>query len=295
VVLGESCPSQLCQRWEALQCTVSLPIHPHPPVHAYAVLLSKHTSEATQHVSRHPLMRADAPQWAALHLSPSATHPTRDSPLQHETLLTWTLDLGLDTDMCCSHPRMMRIALFSCLATMGFGAAEYPQPISGFVTKRVSTSQLPPLMRKEDAQRVPGYISHSYGQGGKHWLMRGTSSCWVSDEFRFIYVRLGKTGSSTLTQGYMEELHAATHGGERRFQVDCPRIPRYKWVHYWVWATVRNPWDRALSQFLDCFQRNLDADDDQVSSTQLPAPLGKGLESRHLGVRVRVRVRVSLG
>jgi hypothetical protein len=85
----------------------------------------------------------------------------------------------------------------------------------------------------------------------------------VCDEFRFIYVRIGKTGSTTMTRSYLAGVSEMV-GGPARFEVDCMRIPRYKFLHYFVFTVVRNPWDRALSQFLACFQRNLDVDDHDV-------------------------------
>lgn len=85
----------------------------------------------------------------------------------------------------------------------------------------------------------------------------------MSDEFRFIYVRIGKTGSTTMTESYLA-LVSKMVGRPPRFEVDCMRIPRYKFLHYFIFTVVRNPWDRALSQFLACFQPNLDAEDNDV-------------------------------
>jgi len=44
-------------------------------------------------------------------------------------------------------------------------------------------------------------------------------TCWVCDEFRFIYIRIGKTGSTTMTASYLAGVSEMV-GGSKRFEVN---------------------------------------------------------------------------
>lgn len=116
------------------------------------------------------------------------------------------------------------------------------------------------------------------GNPDLHWHNQGFACCAISDAYRFIYVKVAKTASSTILVGYLrptlcpvekgappmagffKEKHARYNSNcsATRFLplesdcFPCIHIPRWKWLHYFVFTSVRNPIDRAISSYLYC-------------------------------------------
>ena len=118
------------------------------------------------------------------------------------------------------HVVRLAMAATACAKASSTGAA-YPDPITGFTQKRISTHELPPLMRT--------HMTRTYGQGGKHWLLKGsmyprhplrhpfvvpsppgTTRSWLGGE------RPRKPhGSDPTSNVCMREMSLAAEGGER--------------------------------------------------------------------------------
>jgi hypothetical protein len=102
------------------------------------------------------------------------------------------------------------------------------------------------------------------------------SCCAVSDTYRFIFVKIAKTASSTTLVAYLRPHICPPRGdgSEKTFVYrdapyagncstasflptendcyPCTEIPRWKWVHYYVFAIVRHPVSRAVSSYTYC-------------------------------------------
>lgn len=159
------------------------------------------------------------------------------------------------------------------------------QTVHGLMSKTVGLDfACPPPLRRARCN-VDKYIPTSsldmppgWQPYSRHWRSETHSCCAVSDAYRFIYIKLAKTASSTILPGYLRPNACAARGNDSkqfvvyadpgaRFSANCtdfefrPRdtdcypcdtIERWKWIHYYVFASVRNPFQRAVSSYTYC-------------------------------------------
>lgn len=101
------------------------------------------------------------------------------------------------------------------------------------------------------------------------------ASCHYSDAYRFIFVKNAKTGSSSIGPGFLRPSVCPIKPGEsgrsvffyapfsescskeEYFPLDtdylpCNSIPRAKWLHYYVFTSIRDPIERAASAYSYC-------------------------------------------
>ncbi|KAI9028795.1 hypothetical protein DFJ74DRAFT_660110 [Hyaloraphidium curvatum] len=107
------------------------------------------------------------------------------------------------------------------------------------------------------------------------WHDPQAASCHFSDAYRFIMVKMAKAGSSSMGPGFLRPAVCPVKAGESGRSVffhapfsesctetqytpldsdyyACHRIPRHKWLQYYVFTSVRDPIDRAASSFNYC-------------------------------------------
>jgi hypothetical protein len=106
------------------------------------------------------------------------------------------------------------------------------------------------------------------------WATEPLNCCAVSDAYRFIYIKLAKAASSTTLAGFLrpnicppqdkaDEAYSNAVPFSRKcaahaFQptdsdcFPCHNIPRWKWLHYFVFTIIRHPLSRALSSYTYC-------------------------------------------
>lgn len=81
----------------------------------------------------------------------------------------------------------------------------------------------------------------------KQWPRR--VQVYVSDEWRFIYVRNPKSSSTALLNAITEQL-CGGECSERQLKLrGMVEMFAPKWEEYFVFTVVRNPWTRALSAY----------------------------------------------
>lgn len=108
----------------------------------------------------------------------------------------------------------------------------------------------------------------------------GYGSCIVSDELEFIFIKVAKSGSSTVLNGWLWPSLCPVLSPEDRYTgwgktsfaktcdpkiispgptgdtqnplKPCTEIPQWKWNRYFVFTTVRNPYSRLLSAYRYC-------------------------------------------
>jgi hypothetical protein len=110
------------------------------------------------------------------------------------------------------------------------------------------------------------------------WRPYSFGCCVVSDAYRFIYVKIAKAAGSTIVAGFLRPAacpvvppdvgrfvffdspserfssNCTSYAFEQR-DTDCGtchQIPRWKWLHYFVFASVRHPMARAVSSYSYC-------------------------------------------
>lgn len=131
-----------------------------------------------------------------------------------------------------------------------------------------SDLEMPPGMRQ---QSTVSWLHHQADAGG-------ISCCAISDTYAFIYIKLAKSASSTVLVSFLRPAICPLRAGEepaiahyytndtafspactaRQFEptdsdcMHCHTIPRWKWLHYFVFTVVRNPIMRALSSYHYC-------------------------------------------
>eukprot|EP00892_Ulva_mutabilis_P012653 jgi/Ulvmu1/9760/UM055_0100.1 len=110
----------------------------------------------------------------------------------------------------------------------------------GHVTKNADIWQTPflfppsDLMQKSTSLGMPIYAG---------------CQVYVSDEWRFIYVRNPKSSSTALLKAITEQLCGGQCTEEQLRLREMMQVLAPKWEAYFVFTVVRNPWTRALSAY----------------------------------------------
>ena len=150
---------------------------------------------------------------------------------------------------------------------------------------------LPSAAQCNVAKRIPVSAADMPRAGAQRWgagdLPPG-GCCAMSDAYRFIFVRTPKAGSTTVFSAFLRPAVCPppppsagdagvvtasrdNAGGRYRFSASCTPelfspldsdclpcsdIPRWKWLHYFVFSTVREPFSRAVSSYFFCAGAN---------------------------------------
>ena len=67
----------------------------------------------------------------------------------------------------------------------------------------------------------------------------------INDKFKFIYTKIGKTGSTSIEGILKQQSGDNYHSGHYHLLDDLSEVTR----NYFKFAFVRNPWDRCVSRF----------------------------------------------
>jgi hypothetical protein len=138
----------------------------------------------------------------------------------------------------------------------------------------------PPGVKCNSQKSIPASdLDMPRARAALRWEADGLCCAW-SDAYRFIYIRTGKAASTTVLSAFLRPAICPIRPGERgvvaprdsaggaylfgancsadRFEplesdcAPCASLPRWKWLHYFVFSTVRNPFLRAASSYAFC-------------------------------------------